>query len=318
MCGIVGYVGSEQAAPILLDGLARLEYRGYDSAGIAVVSPRHELQVKKTVGRLKALSDLVHGGADVEGTIGMGHTRWATHGAPSDTNAHPHLSSDGKIALVHNGIIENYIPLRQELEAKGVKFKSETDTEIVSQLIAVYYKEKHDFPGAVRAAVSRLRGTYAFGILCSDCPDMLIAVRRSSPLIIGVGKGENFIASDVTALVSYTRKVIYLEEGDMAVITPSKVNVYSENGEPQERPVTRITWDIEVAEKDGYDHFMMKEMMEQPKAAELTMQAADLASNDYCCLPLYYKSNSFLMHDNISGFYMTASGNLFFKDVKVG
>lgn len=272
MCGIVGFTGKRNAAPILLDGLSRLEYRGYDSAGIAVLYGG-KFSVSKTTGRVKTISEKTDGGNAVLGRTGIGHTRWATHGAPSDTNAHPHLSSDGKIALVHNGIIENYIPLRQELEAKGVKFKSETDTEIVSQLIAVYYKEQHDFPGAVRAAVSRLRGTYAFGILCSDCPDTLIAVRRSSPLIIGVGKGENFIASDVTALVSYTRKVIYLEDGDMAVITPSKVNVYSENGEPLERPVTRITWDIEVAEKDGYDHFMMKEMMEQPKAAELTIMS---------------------------------------------
>ncbi len=177
MCGIVGYVGSEQAAPILLDGLARLEYRGYDSAGIAVVSPRHELQVKKTVGRLKALSDLVHGGADVEGTIGMGHTRWATHGAPNDVNSHPHVSENGKFAVIHNGIIENYVELKEFLISQGVTFKSETDTEVVAQLLEFYYNECGDFFESVGRVLRRIEGAYALGMLCADCPDRIIAAR---------------------------------------------------------------------------------------------------------------------------------------------
>lgn len=272
MCGIVGFTGKRNAAPILLDGLSRLEYRGYDSAGIAVLYGG-KISVNKTTGRIKTLSEKTDGGNAVLGRLGIGHTRWATHGAPSDANAHPHLSADGKIAVVHNGIIENYINLRSELESEGVKFKSETDTEIVPQLIAKYYKEEKDFFGAVKKAVGRLKGAYSLGIICSDCPETLIAVRRSSPLIIGVGKGENFIASDVTALVSYTKKVVYLEDGDMAVINPSTVKIYSENGEAADRPVTKITWDIEVAEKGGYDHFMMKEMMEQPRAVDLTVSS---------------------------------------------
>ena len=272
MCGIVGFTGKRNAAPILLEGLSRLEYRGYDSAGIAVLYGG-KFSVNKTTGRIKTLSEKTDGGNAVLGRLGIGHTRWATHGAPSDVNAHPHLSGDGKIAVVHNGIIENYINLRSELENEGVKFKSETDTEIVPQLVAKYYKEEKDFFGAVKKAVGRLKGAYSLGIICSDCPETLIAVRRSSPLIIGVGKGENFIASDVTALVSYTKKVIYLEDGDMAVINPSDVTVYSENGEAVSRPVTKITWDIEVAEKGGYDHFMMKEMMEQPRAVGLTVSS---------------------------------------------
>lgn len=272
MCGIVGFTGKRNAAPILLEGLSRLEYRGYDSAGIAVLYGG-KFSVNKTTGRIKMLSEKTDGGNAVLGRLGIGHTRWATHGAPSDVNAHPHLSGDGKIAVVHNGIIENYINLRSELESEGVKFKSETDTEIVPQLVAKYYKEEKDFFGAVKKAVGRLKGAYSLGIICSDCPETLIAVRRSSPLIIGVGKGENFIASDVTALVSYTKKVIYLEDGDMAVINPSDVTVYSENGEAVSRPVTKITWDIEVAEKGGYDHFMMKEMMEQPRAVGLTVSS---------------------------------------------
>ena len=266
MCGIVGYVGSEQAAPILLDGLARLEYRGYDSAGIAVVSPRHELQVKKTVGRLKALSDLVHGGADVEGTIGMGHTRWATHGAPNDVNSHPHVSENGKFAVIHNGIIENYVELKEFLISQGVTFKSETDTEVVAQLLEFYYNECHDFLEAVGRVLRRIEGAYALGMLCADCPDRIIAARKDAPLLLGYGKGCNFLASDVTAIIKHTRDVAYMEDGEVAVLTREGIEVYDALEQKVEKKHFTIDWEVSAAEKGGYQHFMLKEIMEQPEA----------------------------------------------------
>ena len=266
MCGIVGYVGSEQAAPILLDGLARLEYRGYDSAGIAVVSPRHELQVKKTVGRLKALSDLVHGGADVEGTIGMGHTRWATHGAPNDVNSHPHVSENGKFAVIHNGIIENYVELKEFLISQGVTFRSETDTEVVAQLLEFYYNECHDFLEAVGRVLRRIEGAYALGMLCADCPDRIIAARKDAPLLLGYGKGCNFLASDVTAIIKHTRDVAYMEDGEVAVLTREGIEVYDALEQKVEKKHFTIDWEVSAAEKGGYQHFMLKEIMEQPEA----------------------------------------------------
>ena len=266
MCGIVGYVGSEQAAPILLDGLARLEYRGYDSAGIAVVSPRHELQVKKTVGRLKALSDLVHGGADVEGTIGMGHTRWATHGAPNDVNSHPHVSENGKFAVIHNGIIENYVEIKEFLIGQGIRFKSETDTEVVAQLLEFYYNECHDFLEAVGRVLRRIEGAYALGMLCADCPDRIIAARKDAPLLLGYGKGCNFLASDVTAIIKHTRDVAYMEDGEVAVLTRDGIEVYDALEQKVEKKHFTIDWEVSAAEKGGYQHFMLKEIMEQPEA----------------------------------------------------
>ena len=266
MCGIVGYVGSEQAAPILLDGLARLEYRGYDSAGIAVVSPRHELQVKKTVGRLKALSDLVHGGADVEGTIGMGHTRWATHGAPNDVNSHPHVSENGKFAVIHNGIIENYVELKEFLISQGVTFKSETDTEVVAQLLEFYYNECGDFFESVGRVLRRIEGAYALGMLCADCPDRIIAARKDAPLLLGYGKGCNFLASDVTAIIKHTRDVAYMEDGEVAVLTREGIEVYDALEQKVEKKHFTIDWEVSAAEKGGYQHFMLKEIMEQPEA----------------------------------------------------
>ena len=203
MCGIIGYVGHQQAAPILLDGLARMEYRGYDSAGVAVRSETKGLQVYKSKGRLQVLSDMIHGGADVEGTLGIGHTRWATHGEPNDINAHPHVSEDGRIAMVHNGIIENYMEIKQQLLRHGVKFKSETDTEVVAQLLEFHYRECHNMLEAVGRVLRRIEGSYAFGIICADYPNALIAARKDSPLIIGCGEGENFIASDVTAVIGH-------------------------------------------------------------------------------------------------------------------
>lgn len=270
MCGIVGFVGSEQAAPILLDGLARLEYRGYDSAGIAVVSEKHELQVKKAKGRLQVLCDLIQGGKSIEGMLGIGHTRWATHGEPNDINAHPHLSGDGKIAVVHNGIIENYVELRDFLMAQGYEFKSETDTEVVTQLLAYYYKECGDIFEAVFKVMHRVEGAYALGIICADRPEQFIAARKDAPLLIGYGEGCNFIASDVTAIIKHTRDISYMEDGEVAVITADKVQVYNAMQQPIEKEHSFIDWDVSAAEKGGYAHFMLKEIMEQPEAIRKT------------------------------------------------
>ena len=271
MCGIVGYVGSEQAAPILLDGLARLEYRGYDSAGIAVVSPRHELQVKKTVGRLKALSDLVHGGADVEGTIGMGHTRWATHGAPNDVNSHPHVSENGKFAVIHNGIIENYVELKEFLISQGVTFRSETDTEVVAQLLEFYYNECGDFFESVGRVLRRIEGAYALGMLCADCPDRIIAARKDAPLLLGFGEGCSFLASDATAIIRHTRDVVYMDDGEIAVLTRGGIQLYNAMQQPIEKEHHHIEWEVSAAEKGGYPHFMLKEIMEEPEAVRRTI-----------------------------------------------
>ena len=266
MCGIVGYIGSEQAAPILLDGLARLEYRGYDSAGIAVVSPHHELQVRKTVGRLNVLSDLVRGGADVEGTIGMGHTRWATHGAPNTVNSHPHVSENGKFAVIHNGIIENYVELKEFLISQGVTFVSETDTEVVAQLLEFYYNECGDFFESVGRVLRRIEGAYALGMLCADCPDRIIAARKDAPLLLGFGEGGSFLASDATAIIKHTRDVVYMDDGEIAVLTREGIQLYNAMQQPIEKTHHFIEWEVSAAEKGGYPHFMLKEIMEQPDA----------------------------------------------------
>ncbi len=270
MCGIVGYLGNQQAAPILLDGLEKLEYRGYDSAGVCVMSG-NQLVVAKAKGRLANLSGIIDGGRAIKGTIGIGHTRWATHGAPSDVNSHPHMADAGKIAVVHNGIIENYLKLKERLTKKGKKFRSETDTEVVANLIELYYDRLHDFPRAVRRAVSQLEGSYALGILCADLPDTLIAVKNESPLIFGFGEHENFIASDVPAILKYTRDVVYLNDGDMVVCTKDKAVFYDSFGDVVEKIPEHINWDISAAEKCGYDHFMLKEIHEQPTAIKGTL-----------------------------------------------
>ena len=247
MCGIIGYVGHQQAAPILLDGLARMEYRGYDSAGVAVRSETKGLQVYKSKGRLQVLSDMIHGGADVEGTLGIGHTRWATHGEPNDINAHPHVSEDGRIAMVHNGIIENYMEIKQQLLRHGVTFKSETDTEVAAQLLEFHYNECHNMLEAVGRVLRRIEGSYAFGIICADYPNALIAARKDSPLIIGCGENENFIASDVTAVISHTRDVIYMEDGEIAVLTAEGVNLFNDEMDPIDKPHSHIDWDVSAA-----------------------------------------------------------------------
>ena len=265
MCGIVGYVGQEQAAPILLDGLSRLEYRGYDSAGVAVYdSAKGALSVHKAKGRLKVLSDQLHGGADLPGTVGIGHTRWATHGAPSDVNSHPQVSRSGKIAVVHNGIIENYAELKSFLMSQGIPFTSETDTEVIAQLIEYFYEG--DLLQAVGRVLHRIQGAYALGILCDDCPNQLIAVRKDSPLILGYGEGCSFLASDVTAILRHTRKVSYMEDGELAVLTQDGIQCYNHLMQPVDKEIVQVDWEMDAAEKGGYEHFMFKEIMEQPQA----------------------------------------------------
>ena len=266
MCGIVGFIGQEQAAPILLDGLAHLEYRGYDSAGVAVISAQGKLQVEKAVGRLKVLSEQIHGGADLEGCIGLGHTRWATHGAPNIINSHPHVSENGKFAVIHNGIIENYVEIKEFLIGQGIQFKSETDTEVVAQLLEFYYNECHDFLEAVGRVLRRIEGAYALGMLCADCPDRIIAARKDAPLLLGYGKGCNFLASDVTAIIKHTRDVTYMEDGEVAVLTRDGIEVYDALEQKVEKKHFTIDWEVSAAEKGGYQHFMLKEIMEQPEA----------------------------------------------------
>ena len=266
MCGIVGFIGQEQAAPILLDGLAHLEYRGYDSAGVAVISAQGKLQVEKAVGRLKVLSEQIHGGADLEGCIGLGHTRWATHGAPNIINSHPHVSENGKFAVIHNGIIENYVEIKEFLIGQGIRFKSETDTEVVAQLLEFYYNECHDFLEAVGRVLRRIEGAYALGMLCADCPDRIIAARKDAPLLLGYGKGCNFLASDVTAIIKHTRDVAYMEDGEVAVLTRECIEVYDALEQKVEKKHFTIDWEVSAAEKGGYQHFMLKEIMEQPEA----------------------------------------------------
>ena len=265
MCGIVGYIGKEPAAPILLGGLKRLEYRGYDSAGICVVG-ESGLQVAKARGRLENLSEMTDGGKRLSGTVGIGHTRWATHGEPNDINSHPHLSEDGKIALVHNGIIENYLELREFLESKGVRFASETDSEVVAQLLEYYYKKTGTVLGALYMVLHRIEGAYALGIVCADAPDRIYAARKDAPLLLGYGEGCNFIASDVTALVQHTREVSYMDDGEVAVITADAITVLNAMELPIVKPRHHIDWEISAAEKGGYPHFMLKEIMEEPEA----------------------------------------------------
>ena len=266
MCGIVGFIGQEQAAPILLDGLVHLEYRGYDSAGVAVISAQGKLQVEKAVGRLKVLSEQIHGGADLEGCIGLGHTRWATHGAPNIINSHPHVSENGKFAVIHNGIIENYVEIKEFLIGQGIRFKSETDTEVVAQLLEFYYNECHDFLEAVGRVLRRIEGAYALGMLCADCPDRIIAARKDAPLLLGYGKGCNFLASDVTAIIKHTRDVAYMEDGEVAVLTREGIEVYDALEQKVEKKHFTIDWEVSAAEKGGYQHSMLKEIMEQPEA----------------------------------------------------
>ena len=270
MCGIVGYVGAQQAAPILLEGLQKLEYRGYDSAGIAVLDGS-TIELAKACGEIKNLLAKTHDGSDLHGYIGLGHTRWATHGAPTEANAHPHVSNDGKFAIVQNGIIENFMELREMLQAKGFRFHSETDTEVIVHLLDMYYTGDGNLKDTVMKTLGRLEGSYAIGILCADCPEQMFLARNGCPLIIGVGAGENFFASDVTALVSHTKNVVYLDDGELAEVHADGYTVFDCTGKPVHKPVSRVAWDIEAAEKGGYEHFMLKEIMEQPRAIKSTL-----------------------------------------------
>ncbi|WP_419002499.1 glutamine--fructose-6-phosphate transaminase (isomerizing) [Anaerotignum lactatifermentans] len=267
MCGIVGYIGKNEAAPVLIKGLKKLEYRGYDSAGIAVFGDG--IHVVKTKGRLADLDAKVQTMGGVEGHVGIGHTRWATHGAPSDVNSHPHTSMNGRISVVHNGIIENYLQLKAELEEKGYVFASETDTEVVAQLFDYYYDG--DMVDTLIRVIGRIRGSYALGILCNEKPDEIVAVRKDSPMLVGIGENENFIASDIPALLEYTKDYYLLNDNEIVVLKKDSITILDLDKNEIKKDIYNVTWDISAAEKGGYDYFMMKEIMEQPKAFKATI-----------------------------------------------
>ncbi len=267
MCGIMGYIGERQAVPVLLDGLRRLEYRGYDSAGVAVMNGG-AIAVRKAAGKLARLAEIVEG-APLVGVVGIGHTRWATHGHPSDENAHPHADCRGRIVVIHNGIIENFLALKEDLVARGHRFRSDTDTEVLAHLIEDTYEG--DLPAAVARACAAARGAYALVVLCADEHDKIVAVRMISPLIVGLGRGETWLASDIPALLPYTRDVIVIEDGEMAVITRSGASISRLGGAAVSRAPMRVTWDADAAEKGGYAHFMLKEIHEQPRALQETL-----------------------------------------------
>lgn len=268
MCGIVGYIGEREAAPILLDGLSKLEYRGYDSAGIAIYS-NDKIDMVKATGRLKVLDDLTHGGAVLPGTIGIGHTRWATHGEPSDTNAHPHFNKDGSIVVVHNGIIENYMKLKKKMEGRGYQFISETDTEVIAHMLDYYYTGSPI--ETIIKIMHRMEGSYALGIMFKDHPEEIYAVRKDSPLIVGESEDGNFIASDAPAILKYTRQVYFIQNEEIVKLTKDSLTFYNVDEEELQKEPTTIEWDINAAEKGGYEHFMLKEMNEQPKAVADTL-----------------------------------------------
>jgi len=264
MCGIVGYIGSKNATPVLVNALKKLEYRGYDSAGIAVFDGQ-DIVVRKIKGALKGLEEKLTK-ETVEGAMGIGHTRWATHGEPSETNAHPHLNEAGTIAVVHNGIIENYAPLKSWLQSQGIVFKSQTDTEVIAHLVNYHYNNTHDIVKAVLESLKQLEGSYALGVVCKDFPDRLVAARKEAPLIVGLGKSENFIASDIPAVLEYTREVIFLDQREVAVLYSDHIDLLDENGNHVRKDPFHVDWDLSSAEKGGYEHFMLKEIHEQPKA----------------------------------------------------
>ena len=274
MCGIVGFTGNHQAAPILLYGLSRLEYRGYDSAGLAVRDGEGDTEVIKAKGRLKVLADKTNNGESVPGTCGIGHTRWATHGEPSETNAHPHMSDDGNVVAVHNGIIENYQELKDKLIRNGYEFYSSTDTEVAVKLVDYYYKKYLGTPvDAINHAMVRIRGSYALAIMFKDYPGEIYVARKDSPMILGVGDGESFIASDVPAILKYTRNVYYIGNLEMAKVSKEEITFYNLDGEEIQKKMKTVDWDAEAAEKAGYEHFMMKEIHEQPRAVKDTLNS---------------------------------------------
>ena len=307
MCGIIGFAGKKETVPILLDGLERLEYRGYDSAGVAVVSVDVKLQVKKSKGRLAVLREVLDSQNPLWGNIGIGHTRWATHGEPSDVNAHPHVGQDGKIAVVHNGIIENYLEIKKSLLRKGVVFASDTDTEVIVQLLEYYYRKKFNLMDAVYAVLNRIKGAYAMGILCADFPEQIIAARKDAPLLIGYGEDENYMASDVTALLAHTNTVTYMEDDEVAVITADHVQIFDRDGFLLEKEKHLIEWDVSAAEKDGYAHFMLKEIMEQPEAVRKTVSPR-LAAGE---IVLEELNNAEELLKGISRIYIVACGSAY-------
>ncbi|MBY0375515.1 MAG: isomerizing glutamine--fructose-6-phosphate transaminase, partial [Bryobacteraceae bacterium] len=268
MCGIVGYIGEQKAVPIILDGLKRLEYRGYDSAGIAILDGANELTVRRASGKLRNLEEVVRA-HPVEGTFGIGHTRWATHGRPTEENAHPHRDSKGNLVVVHNGIVENYLELKHELESEGHHFASETDTEVIAHLVEKYFQGHLE--QAVRAAVNRIRGVFAIGVISKLDPGKLVGARLGPPAVVGIGQGEYFLASDVPAILQHTRDMIFLNDGEMVVLTRAGVTITDFEGRPVRQQIQRILWDPIMAEKGGFKHFMLKEIFEQPRAVRDTM-----------------------------------------------
>lgn len=304
MCGIVGYLGPKNASEVIVDGLSKLEYRGYDSAGVAVCNDG-ELEIRKFKGRLAVLAEDIEKN-EMKGHLGIGHTRWATHGEPSDVNSHPHFNMDKTIAVVHNGIIENYMELKEELKEDGVEFRSETDTEVIAHLVDKYYEG--NLLDAVYKTVARLRGAYALGVICKDNEDELVAVRKDSPLIAGVGEGENFIASDIPALLKYTRKVYFLENGEVVHIKGNELKIYDAERNPVEKEIYNVKWDIEAASKGGYDCFMLKEINEQPEGVKNTLERR-IDENGNIVLDGIHLTKEDL--DNINRIYIVACGTAY-------
>lgn len=304
MCGIVGYLGPKNASEVIVDGLSKLEYRGYDSAGVAVCNDG-ELEIRKFKGRLAVLAEDIEKN-EMKGHLGIGHTRWATHGEPSDVNSHPHFNMDKTIAVVHNGIIENYMELKEELKEDGVEFRSETDTEVIAHLVDKYYEG--NLLDAVYKTVARLRGAYALGVICKYNEDELVAVRKDSPLIAGVGEGENFIASDIPALLKYTRKVYFLENGEVVHIKGNELKIYDAERNPVEKEIYDVKWDIEAASKGGYDCFMLKEINEQPEGVKNTLERR-LDENGNIVLDGIHLTKEDL--DSINRIYIVACGTAY-------
>lgn len=309
MCGIVGFAGKTEAVPILLDGLERLEYRGYDSAGVAVVSADGRLQVKKSKGRLSVLRELLDSQNPLSGNIGIGHTRWATHGEPNDTNAHPHVGQEGKIAVVHNGIIENYLEIKNSLIRKGVVFSSDTDTEVIVQLLEYYYRKKFNLMDAVYAVLNRIKGAYAMGILCSDFPGQMVAARKDAPLLIGYGQEGNYIASDVTALLAHTRTVTYMEDDEVAVITADDVQIFDRDRFLLEKEKHLIEWDVSAAEKYAA---IIRELQDLPEKISVVMNDLDLYQK---AASRYFNHNSVFYIGRNLDYALGLEGSLKLKEI---
>ncbi|WP_330670576.1 SIS domain-containing protein [Faecalimonas umbilicata] len=309
MCGIIGFAGKTEAVPILLDGLERLEYRGYDSAGVAVVSADGRLQVKKSKGRLSVLRELLDSQNPLSGNIGIGHTRWATHGEPNDTNAHPHVGQEGKIAVVHNGIIENYLEIKNSLIRKGVVFSSDTDTEVIVQLLEYYYRKKFNLMDAVYAVLNRIKGAYAMGILCSDFPGQMVAARKDAPLLIGYGQEGNYIASDVTALLAHTRTVTYMEDDEVAVITADDVQIFDRDRFLLEKEKHLIEWDVSAAEKYVA---IIRELQDLPEKISVVMNDLDLYQK---AASRYFNHNSVFYIGRNLDYALGLEGSLKLKEI---